>query len=380
MEGYRSLPIYGAFEEPFHISVKLANSLIEESSHDAMIIQATKDVINFIVSLPDESSYKTIITDSKIDNDKRNKIHIHGPLVICLTILLLAKRHGDILVSMETFHLKMYKLSASCTDEIKNNDITDKEIAINVVTNLKSQSSIVWYMIDLLKALKAAEYIKDNVVISISPGINIEGQTKTKTPAMIMINPVNIPEEWKNISTTATREMLTRNDTKTLHVANSGTTSSDYDRATEEDSDSDDELDIDEFEDEDYDSDGNSDINVDDSDYIPEVNNSRKKEKCKRLRFTQTMLNTYYCFGLNALPFGIGATFKPVIERKIAKLLGDIAKSTIGYQCYNVNGNAFNSGTSKNDIKLSTCAFNGKLSESKSKVYVTILLLSKFHN
>lgn len=380
MEGYRSLPIYGAFKEPFHISVKLENNLIEESSHDAMIIQATKDVINFIVSDPDQSSYKTITTNSKIDDDKNKIIYCHGPLVIGLTILLLAKRHGDILVSMETFHLKMYDLSASCTDDIINNDITDKEIAINVVTKLKSQSSIVWYMIDLLKALKTVEYIKENVVISVSPGINIEGQTKTKTPAMIIINPVKIPEEWKKIATTPTSEILTRNDTKNLHVAISGTTSSDYDGATEEDSDSDDELDIDEFEDEDYDSDGNSDTNDDYSDYIPEVNNSRKKEKCKRLRNAQTMLNTYYCSGLNALPWGIGATFKPEIERKITKLQGDIAKSTIGYQCYNVNANAYNSGTSKNDIKLSTCAFNGKLSESKSKVYVTILLLSKFYN
>jgi hypothetical protein len=373
MAGYRSLPIYGAFNEPFHISVKLANHIsINKNDQDAMIVEATKDVIKFTVSRTDESNYKAICGDMKVDN-LEGTIHCDGSLVISLTILLLAKRYGDILVSMETFHLKMHKLSASCTTTFLNSETRDKDIASDVVQKWKSEKSVVWFMINFLKALKAEDYININedVAISVSPGINVEGQTKSKTPAMIIINPVEISQEWREIATAATRDMLTRYITENLFLfKNIGNKSSDHDGATNRDSDSDDDdKDINEFKNEDYDSDDDSDENDDndESDYEPENKDIKNAsiQQCYRLRYAKAMMSTYYCSGGNVLPWGIGGTFMTDIENNIVKLLFDIAKSTIGYQCYNVNFNALNSGSSKNKMKVSTGAFNGNLSTSK---------------
>jgi hypothetical protein len=209
--------------------------------------------------------------------------------------------------------------------------------------------------------LKAVNYIEEKVNISVSPGINVEGQTKSEEPqpALIILNPVVIPDNWKNIGNTDTREVLTRHAKEKLPpVANSGTASSEY-KATDDG--------LDEFDDEDYDSnDGEySDINDDDSDYEePESS----KQQSVRLRNANPMLSTFYRPGLNVLPWGIGGTFKPDIEKRISKVTG--AEETIGYQLYNINFNANNSGNSS--MQSWVGAYNGRLSKSKVRIDYSI--------
>lgn len=386
MKGYVSLPVDGAFLEPFKISVKLAQGLSDNTNkHAEMIRTAVKDVIDFVATDENYSSYNGLCTTAQMHHDP-DKVYLyyHGSLIIGLSILLLAKRHGNVFITMETYNNKMYGLvSTTCTTDIKDPEISDGAIAKGVVNKLKeSRNSCAWYMINLIKALKAENYIEEKVDISVSPGINVEGQTIFQKPALVIINPVVVPDNWKNIANTTARDVLTARDMLPRHakensppvVANFGTASSEYKRTTDRASDDGlDKFDDEDSEDNDSEYSNTSNDDSDNEESENKNNNTRdtsKQQEGVRLKYAEAMMCTLFRAGF-VLPLGIGATFKPEIEKQIIKHKGNGAKETIGMQLYSVNLNAKNSGMS--GTQSFTNAFNGSVSKSKVRVAFSII-------